>query len=64
VRVVLLVASATCFFIAMVMVGRWGWLGIDPDTRLSLVWGYAAGMWLALSFLPWKTKLRFWFDQP
>lgn len=60
-RVILLVASATCFLVAMIAVGRWGWLGIDPDTRLSLVWGYAGGAWLALAWLPWGTRLRYWF---
>jgi hypothetical protein len=61
-RVILLVAAMTCFLVAMILAGSWGWFGIDENPRLIHVWGYAGALWFAASWLPWHKPLRRWFN--
>ena len=62
-RTLLLLASMACFLVAMILAGRWGWFWIDPNPRLVPVWFAAAGFTFAGSFLPWGTRVRYWFGR-
>lgn len=61
-KTILLVASTVCAFIAAILAGHWGWLGIDPNPRLVHVWGYFGLVWFAAAFLPWGRPFRRWFE--
>lgn len=56
-RTLLLLVSMACFFVAMILAGRWGWFGIEPSQRLLEVWMGAGGLTFAASFLPWGRPL-------
>lgn len=62
-RVILLTAAAVCFAIASVLASHLGLFGVDHDMQLAPVWGWAGAIWFAMSFLPWGTRLRYWFEQ-
>lgn len=62
-RTLLLLVSMSCFLVAAILAGQWGWFGIEPNDRLIDVWFAAAGLFFGASFLPWSMRFRYWFGR-